>query len=177
MLTGQRITILALSALLAGALAAGGLLTSTSAQNPPAQAVLPMTGSMTTEEGRQFNVSGSLDVDVADLTAGEIVLIGAFTGALSEGQSPAVELTAHAVVLPLLGEGPGEACERLKVDAANLLTDTLHIRPSSTDITLELAPDTVSPELRDGLCRLPRVSSDSSASIDEAVFNVNGLLR
>jgi hypothetical protein len=63
------------------------------------------------------------------------------------------------------------------VDAANLLTDTLRIRPATTDVALDLAPDAVSPELRDGLCRLPRVSSDSSASIDEAVFTVNGLLR
>ena len=167
--------MLSVAALAASASGSMLLFAPASAQNPAGEATLPIEGSVTTSNNRTYALDGVFKVDVADITAGEFILIGAFTGAV-HGATAAI--TDYEMIVPVLGAGPGDSCEMLYVDPTNLFTDALKMRPESSDVVLHLPRDAASDELIGGLCHLARVIHDAGAgSIDEAVFAVNDLLR
>jgi hypothetical protein len=146
-----------------------------SAQNPAGEATLPIEGSVTTSDNRTYALDGAFKVEVADITAGEFILVGAFTGAV---HGATTSMTEYEMILPVLGAGPGGSCEMLYVDPTNLFTDALKMRPESNDVVVHLSRDSASDELIGSLCHLARVVHDAGAgSIDEAIFAVNDLLR
>ena len=170
------LTMLSFAAVLAAAAMGSMILFApASAQNPAGAAALPIEGSVTTPDNRAFVLDGVFEVEVADITAGEFILIGAFTGAV---HGATTGMTDYEMILPVLGAGPGESCEMLYVDPTNLFTDALKMTPESSDVVVHLSGDGASDELIGSLCHLARVVHDAGAgSIDEAIFAVNDLLR
>jgi hypothetical protein len=175
-LPNRRSTILGLGPILASFLVCSVLLATVSAQSPSAGAAFPMEGSATTEDGRTFALQGIFEIAAADRTADSIILIGNFSGSISGSDETTAELTDYWLVAPILSAGPGDRCELLSLESANLFIDALRRKPS-TSAVLHLESDAGSDELLAGLCQLARVfDEDIAGSVDGLVFRVNELL-
>lgn len=146
-------------------------------ENHAATSSLRVDGDAVTADGRYFDVSGSFDVQAADLTAGTIVLIGDFTGFIAEAGGQTTDLERRTLVAPVLGSGPNGSCETLYLDVASLFTDSLRILPAESAVRLDINSNTTE-QLQDSFCRLAHAFDEGSVSpVDQLVFSANDLLR
>ena len=147
------------------------------AQTPAHRHSLPLQGDVSTPGGDVFNIDGTFTPRAVDVTAGELVLLGSFDGALTSGGGAATRVTTGDTLLPVTGAS-SPACDALEVDPSVLLIDSLGVRSESSQVLLELRPDEAPSTLIDGLCRLvATLQGVADYSIDAMVPELNQELR